>query len=147
MLTRVSPSRGSQSPEVVGFYERDSGSVQYLVIDTASRRSALLDVVLDFDPTRARTSAASAGEILDYVRSRELSVDWILDTHPHADHFMASHWLRRSIGGRTAIGEKASDVAELWRGLYNLPDAFDVGRDFDHLFADGEAPMGRSGPS
>ena len=138
MFRRESPSTGPGSPRVVGFYEKDTGSVQYVAIDEATRKCALIDVVQDFDPRSARTGTESAQEILDFVRDEGLDVAWVLDTHPHADHFMASAWLREQTGAPNAIGEKVRDIAALWADLYNLPDTFDPERDFDHLFADGE---------
>ena len=78
------------SPEVVGFYDERTGSVQYVVIDNATHRCAIIDPVLEFDPVAARTSTAHADEIAAFIRARELEVEWILDTHPHADHFSAA---------------------------------------------------------
>ena len=139
MFRRESPSTGPGSPRVVGFYEKDTGSVQYVAVDEATKRCALIDVVLNFDPRSAATSTEAAQEILDYVAGQGWSVEWILDTHPHADHLMASAWLKEQTGAPTAIGEKVREIAELWAGIYHLPDAFDPDRDFDRLFADGEA--------
>lgn len=138
MFKRDSASNGPDSPRVVGFYDRATGSVQYVVIDPATTACALIDVVLDFDPRSAKTSTKSAQEILDFVKDEGLTVEWILDTHPHADHLMASAWLKEQTGAPTAIGDKVRDIAKLWAGIYNTPYAFDVERDFDRLFADGE---------
>lgn len=138
MFRRESPSTGPESPRVVGFYDKATGSVQYVAIDEATKSCALIDVVLDFDPRAARTSTESAQEILDYVAGEGLKIEWILDTHPHADHLMASAWLKEQTGAPTAIGEKVKDIAELWADYYHMPDAFDPDRDFDRLFADGE---------
>ncbi len=136
---RTSPSRGANSPEVTGFYEADTGSVQYVVSDPASRQAAIIDAVWTFDPRSARTSTGSADDILAHVRERGLDVQWILDTHPHADHFMAAAYLKQKLGAPQAIGAKVREVAELWRGLYHLPCAFDVEAAFDRLFADGDS--------
>ena len=135
---RTSPSRGVDSPEVTGFYEPDTGSIQYVVSDPASRQAAIVDAVWNFDPHSARTSTESADEILGYVRSRGLGVQWIVDTHPHADHFMAAAYLKQKLNAPQAIGAKVREVAKLWRGFYHLPHAFDVDAAFDRLFADGE---------
>ena len=137
MLKRISPATGPNSPEVIGFHDETTGSVQYVVADRATARCALIDVVLDFDPAHGRTATDCAEEIVDFVEAEGLTVDWILDTHPHADHLMASAWLRERLGAPTGIGEKVHAVAELWRDYYNMPDAFDPGRDFDQLFHDG----------
>lgn len=139
MFTRTSPSTGPGSPRVTGFYDAASGSVQYLAVDEATKEAALIDVVLDFDPAHGRTRTDSAQEILDHVRAEGLKVVWILDTHPHADHMMASAWLRDQLGAPTGIGEKVRDIAAIWKTIYNLPDAFDPDRDFDRLFADGDS--------
>lgn len=138
MFTRTSLSTGPASPEVTGFYDPDTGSIMYVAADPATKKAALIDVVLDFDPAHGRTRTDSAQEVLDFVKAQGLSVEWVLDTHPHADHMMASAWLKEQTGAPNAIGEKTRDIAELWAEFYNLPDAFDVDRDFDRLFADGD---------
>ena len=138
MFTRTSASTGAGSPEVTGFYDKDTGSIMYVACDPATGEAALIDVVLDFDPQNARTRTDSAEEVLAFVRDRGLTVKWVLDTHPHADHMMASHWLKTQTGAPNAIGEKTRDIAKLWQGFYNLPEGFDVAGDFDRLFADGE---------
>ncbi|WP_417207909.1 MBL fold metallo-hydrolase [Antarctobacter sp.] len=138
MFNRYSPSSGPNSPNVTGFYDPASGSIMYVVADPETQKAALIDTVLDFDPPHARIRTDSAREVLDYVRDTGLEVSWVLDTHPHADHFMASAWLRQETGAPNAIGEHVRDIAKLWREIYNLPDAFDVDRDFDRLFADGD---------
>jgi glyoxylase-like metal-dependent hydrolase (beta-lactamase superfamily II) len=139
MTIRTSPSRGAGSAEVTGFYEPDTGSIQYVAVDPATRRAALIDVVWNFDHRSARTSTKSADEILKFVADNDLTVDWILDTHPHADHLMAAAYLKDKLGAPQAIGEKVREIAVLWREFYNEPDAFDVDAAFDRLFADGDA--------
>ncbi len=136
---QTSRSRGPRSPEVTGFYEPDTGSVQYVVSDPASKRAAVIDAVWNFDLRSARTDTRSADEIVAHVRERGLTVDWILDTHPHADHFMAAAYLKQKLDAPQAIGAKVREIAELWRGIYHLPQAFDVDADFDRLFADGDS--------
>jgi glyoxylase-like metal-dependent hydrolase (beta-lactamase superfamily II) len=136
---QTSRSRGPRSPEVTGFYEPDTGSVQYVVSDLASKRAAVIDAVWNFDPRSARTDTRSADEIVAYVRERGLTVEWILDTHPHADHFMAGAYLKQKLDAPQAIGAKVREIAGLWRGFYHLPQAFDVDADFDRLFADGDS--------
>lgn len=138
MKTRTSTSTGPDSAEITGIYDDASGTISYVVADPGSGKCAIVDPVLDFDPAAARTGTDSAEAVLDVVRDKGLTVEWILDTHPHADHVTASAWLRDRTGATNAIGEKTAEVAELWRGLYNLPDAFDVARDYDRLFADGD---------
>lgn len=136
-LTRHSPSRGKGSPDIWGFYEEDTGSIQYVCADPTTRKAALIDVVLNFDPSEAQTSTESADEILAHVQREGLEVEWILDTHPHADHFMASAYLKEKLSAPTAIGAKVKEIASLWEGLYNLPGGFDPERDIDVLWDDG----------
>jgi glyoxylase-like metal-dependent hydrolase (beta-lactamase superfamily II) len=127
-------------PEVQGFFDERTYSVQYVVSDPATHRCAIIDPVLDFDERSGSTATRSADAILDYVRKRDLTVDWILDTHPHADHFSAAGYLKDVTGAPTAIGERVVDVQRLWKALYNLPNSFPTdGSQWDHLFADGES--------
>lgn len=95
--------------------------------------------MLDYDPAHGATSTRAADEILDFVAQEGLSVEWILDTHPHADHLMASAYLAERLGAPTAIGEKVRDIAELWSEIYNLHGAFDPPASFDRLFVDEDA--------
>lgn len=134
---RTSPSRGPGSAIVTGFYDEPTGSIQYVVSDPATKKAALVDVVMGFDNTSASLDPSGAQEILDHVEREGLEVQWILDTHPHADHLMASSWLKERLDAPNAIGAKVAEIADLWRDLYHMPDAFDVERDFDHLFEDG----------
>jgi glyoxylase-like metal-dependent hydrolase (beta-lactamase superfamily II) len=135
---QTSRSRGPHSPDVTGFYEPDTGSVQYVVSCPRTKRAAIIDAVWNFDPKRARTDMKSANEILAYVEEQGLSADWVLDTHPHADHFTAAAHFKERFGCPQAIGTKVREVAVLWREFYNEPKAFDVDLAFDCLFSDGD---------
>ena len=126
-------------PDVAGFYHDKTGSIAYLVSDPASRRAAVIDPVLDFDERAGRVSTTAADDILIAVRARGLTVDWILDTHPHADHFSAAAYLKEQLGASTAIGEKIVEVQTLWRDIYNVADFPIDGKQWDRLFADGDA--------
>jgi glyoxylase-like metal-dependent hydrolase (beta-lactamase superfamily II) len=137
-VVRHSPSRGPGSPDVWGIYEPDTGSIQYICADPATRKAALIDVVWNFDPKHYRTSTGSMDQVLDLVRDNGLEVEWVLDTHPHADHLMASAELKARTGAPAAIGAKVRDIARIWEEIYHLPGAFDPERDFDRLFAEGE---------
>ncbi len=137
-LTKTSPSSGKGSAEVTGFYDEPTGSIQYLVSDPETGKGAVIDAVTGFDPAHASTDTQSVDAILDHAERSGITIERILDTHPHADHLMASAWLKQRLGVENAIGEKVIEIAELWRDLYHLPDAFDPQRDFDHLFADGD---------
>jgi len=138
MFSRTSPSQGPTSPTVTGFYDPASGSIQYVVADPATGKAALIDIVQDFDTAEARPRHDSAQEIVDFVTREGLEVEWILDTHPHADHLMASAWLREKLGAPNAIGARVRDIAGIWEDLYHTPGAFDPERDFDRLFEDGD---------
>lgn len=138
MLTRTSPSRGGGSPDVTGFYEPDTGSIAYVVSCPRTKRAVLIDAVMGFSVGSARTDPEPAQALLDHAEREGLTLEWILDTHPHADHLMAARWLAERTGVKRAIGEKVHDIAALWRELYNLPDAFDPDRDFDRLWKAGE---------
>lgn len=137
-LSRLDGSNGPGSPDVTGFYDKPSGSIQYLVADPETRRAALIDTVLSLHPASATTKTDSVDAILRYAKTEGLEIDWILDTHPHADHLMASSLLKERLGKPNAIGAKVRDIARLWRDIYNTPDAFDPDTDFDHLFAHGD---------
>lgn len=125
-------------PEVKGFYEPRSASIQYVVSDPETKRCAIIDPVLDYDERSGATDTKSADAILADVAERGLTVDWILDTHPHADHFSAAHYLKQKTGAPTAIGTRVVDVQQLWKGLYNWPSLPADGSQWDRLFADGE---------
>lgn len=137
-FSRTSKSGGAGSPEVTGFYDDDTGSIQYLVSDPRTRKAALIDVVFSFDPESASTNSKSVDTILQYAKHEGLEIDWILDTHPHADHLMASSLLKHRLKKPNGIGQKVIEIADLWRDNYNLPGAFDPEADFDHLFSDGD---------
>ena len=136
--SRTSPSRGEGSAEITGFYDKDTGSIQYLAVDPATRKGAVIDVVKGFDPASGATDTTWADRILRFAKAEGVEIAWVLDTHPHADHLMASSYLKTTLGAPNAIGAKVAEIAELWRELYHLPDAFDPARDFDHLFEDGD---------
>lgn len=137
-LVKHSSSRGDGSPDVWGVYEPDTGSIQYIAVDPKTRDAVLIDVVLNFDPSSGRVSTEMADTILALCEKEGLKIDRILDTHPHADHFMASHYLHCRTGAATGIGEGVKQIAELWRGYYNLDRGFSVEDNFTHLFRDGE---------
>jgi len=127
-------------PDVTGFHDEATGSVQYVVADPTTRRCAVIDPVLDFDPKSGRTRTTSADRLLRHIERNGLTLDWILDTHPHADHFSAVGYLKDVTGATTAIGERVVDVQRIWKKLYNLPETFRTdGSQWDHLFADGES--------
>jgi glyoxylase-like metal-dependent hydrolase (beta-lactamase superfamily II) len=109
-----------------------------VVSDPASRSCALIDPVLDYDEKSGAVATASADALLAFVREHDLTVEWILDTHPHADHFSAADYLKRRTGAKTAIGERVVDVQQLWKNIYNLADFKADGSQWDRLMADGD---------
>jgi glyoxylase-like metal-dependent hydrolase (beta-lactamase superfamily II) len=126
-------------PVVTGFFESRTSSIQYVVADPQTKHAAIIDPVLDFDPKSGDTDTVSADELLGYIARKGYTLEWILDTHPHADHFSAAGYLKDKTGVPSAIGEKVVDVQKLWKEIYNLPDTFPTdGSQWDRLFADGE---------
>lgn len=126
-------------PIVKGFFDKRTCSVQYVVADPETRHCVIIDPVLDFDEKSGATAAWSADALLDHVQQEGYALEWILDTHPHADHFSAAGYLKGKTGVRTAIGEKVVEVQKLWKKIYNYPDSFPAdGSQWDKLFADGE---------
>ncbi len=128
----------TNAPDVKAFYDPRTSSNQYVVSCPATRRCAIVDPVLDFDEKAGAIATRNADAILAYVRDQDLAVEWILDTHPHADHFSAASYLKAETGAPTAIGEKVKDVQQLWKGIYNWPDFPADGSQWDRLFSDGE---------
>lgn len=121
------------------FFDPATWTVSYVVADPATRRAAVVDPVLDFDFKSGRTGTESADRILEHLRREGLAVDWILETHAHADHLSAARYLHGKVGGRVAIGENIREVQATFRKLYNLERGFlPDGSQFDHLFRDGE---------
>ncbi|MBY5354558.1 TIGR01244 family phosphatase [Rhizobium leguminosarum] len=128
----------ARRPQVKGFFDKRTWSVQYVVSDPMTRKCAVVDPVLDFDEKSGATATINADAILDYIRDNGLTVEWVLDTHPHADHFSAAHYLQEKTGAQTAIGERVVDVQKLWKGIYNWPELATDGSQWDRLFAHGE---------
>jgi glyoxylase-like metal-dependent hydrolase (beta-lactamase superfamily II) len=123
---------------VTGFYDKPTGSIQYIVADPATGRCAIIDPVLDFDEKSGATSTRNADALLDFVDRNGLAVEWVLDTHPHADHFSAAHYLSKKTGAPTAIGARITEVQKLWKVIYNWPDFPADGSQWDRLFSEGE---------
>jgi glyoxylase-like metal-dependent hydrolase (beta-lactamase superfamily II) len=128
----------TDQPEVTGFFDPRTWSVQYVVADPQTRKCAIIDPVYDFDEKSGQTASTNADRILAFVKERGLEVEWILDTHPHADHFSAAHYVKQKTGAPTAIGEEVKAVQRLWKGFYNWPDFPADGSQWDRLFADGD---------
>lgn len=129
----------ARSPKVTGFFDPRTSSIQYVVTDPATKHCAIIDPVLDFDERAGATGTMNADALLAHVAQEGLTVEWILDTHPHADHFSAAQYLKEKTGAPTAIGAHVVDVQRLWRDIYNLPDFPADGSQWDRLFAEGDS--------
>ncbi|AQS65339.1 Beta-lactamase hydrolase-like protein [Rhizobium rhizogenes] len=130
--------RAAALPQVKAFFDPRTWSVQYVVSDPATGRCAIIDPVYDFDEKSGATDTMNADAILAYIESQGLSVEWILDTHPHADHFSAAHYLKQKTGAQTAIGAKVTGVQKLWQEKYNWPELETDGSQWDRLFEAGD---------
>jgi len=121
------------NPQVQAFFDPATWTVTYVVHD--GRHAAIIDSVLDYEPKAGRTATRSAERVIEFVRSRGLAVQWILETHAHADHLSAAPYLRARLGGRIAIGGRIREVQAIFREIFNVEKELPA---FDHLFADGE---------
>jgi glyoxylase-like metal-dependent hydrolase (beta-lactamase superfamily II) len=138
-MTAETASSPHARPAIKAFFEKRTCSIQYVVADPETKRCAIIDPVLDFEPKSGATATDSADELVAYIEQQGYSLEWILDTHPHADHFSAVGYLKDRTGAPTAIGEKVVEVQKLWKAFYNWPDSFPTdGSQWDRLFADGE---------
>lgn len=133
-----SNSTGAGKPDVAGFFDPRTFSIQYVVADPATSKCAIIDPVLDYDEKSGATATHHADEILEYVAREGLTVEWILDTHPHADHFSAAQYLKGKTGAPTAIGSEVTAVQALWKDIYNFPDLATDGSQWDRLFREGD---------
>lgn len=125
--------------QVEGFFDPATWTVSYLVLDTTTRQCALIDSVLDYDPKSGRTTTQSADKLVARVRELGANVQWILETHVHADHLSAAPYLKQALGGRLGIGNHITQVQKVFGALFNAGTDFaQDGRQFDHLFEDGE---------
>jgi glyoxylase-like metal-dependent hydrolase (beta-lactamase superfamily II) len=121
------------------FFDPDTATFTHVVSDPSTRKCAIIDSVLDYDQYSGRTKTKSADEVISYINEEKLSVEWILDTHIHADHITASHYLKEKLGGKIGIGAKIKDVLALWVPIFNINKDTNLdASQFDHLFEEGE---------
>jgi glyoxylase-like metal-dependent hydrolase (beta-lactamase superfamily II) len=126
-------------PQVTGFFDEATYTITYVVAEPDGNRCAIVDPVLDYDPKSGRTSTESADKLIEFLRVEKLEVEWILETHAHADHLSGAPYLREKVGGKTAIGEHIKTVQATFAKVFNLEAGFKTdGSQFDHLFKDGE---------
>ena len=127
------------SAAVQPFFDPATWTITYVVYDQPGSACAIIDPVLDYDPKAGRTSTGSADKVVAFVRSQRLRVEWILETHAHADHLTAAPYLRRELGGQIAIGNNITQVQGIFKKVFNLEPEFRLdGSQFDRLLADGE---------
>jgi glyoxylase-like metal-dependent hydrolase (beta-lactamase superfamily II) len=127
------------APQIQAFFDENTFTITYLVSDPASRRAVIIDPVLDYDPKSARTTTTSADAVLAAIKENGLTVDWILETHAHADHLSSSAYLKKTLGAKIAIGEHITDVQKVFRPIFNAVDVKGDGSEFDRLLKDGES--------
>jgi len=126
-------------PNIETFFEPATWTVSYVVFDEADGSCAIIDPVLDYDPKSGRTSTQFADNLIQFIKSQQLTVEWILETHAHADHLSSAHYLKSKLSGKIAIGEGIPTVQKTFKKIFNLGEEFvPDGSHFDHLFNDGE---------
>ena len=125
-------------PDIRAFFDEPTNTVSYLVSDPVTRRAAVIDPVLDFDLASGEADVRSAEAILAAARDEGLTIEWVLETHAHADHLSAAPFIKSETGARIGIGEHIREVQEIFRPVFAADDLRPDGSDFDHLFADGE---------
>ncbi|MAP94937.1 MAG: MBL fold metallo-hydrolase [Ponticaulis sp.] len=127
------------TPDVKGFFDPETFTISYVVTDPETKTCAVIDSLLNYDPASGRTKTTSADELIAYVRENNLECEWIIDTHVHADHLTAAPYIKAQLGGKTAIGDHIPVVQNVFSKIFNEGQSFHTdGRQFDHLFADGE---------
>ena len=129
----------SLKPIVHGIFDKATWTVTYIVHQGIGSACAIIDSVLDYDPKSGRTSTTSAEKVVEYVNEHQLKVEWVLETHAHADHVSAAPYLKKHLGGKIAIGDHITQVQKVFKGIFNLDTDFkEDGSQFDHLLASDE---------
>jgi glyoxylase-like metal-dependent hydrolase (beta-lactamase superfamily II) len=127
-------------PQVEGLFDPATWTVTYVVHNGPGSACAIIDSVLDYDPKSGRTRTASADKVIEFVKSHQLTVEWILETHAHADHLSAAPYLKQHLGGQIAIGDQITRVQKVFKGLFNLEPEFKLdGSQFDVLLKDDDS--------
>lgn len=127
-----------REPDIQAFFDEPTNTVSYLVSDLAQGKAAIIDPVLDYDPRSGKADVRSADALLAAAAQRGVTIEWILETHAHADHLTAAPYLQKRTGARVGIGEHIREVQAIFRPVFNLDDVSGDGSEFDHLFKDGE---------
>ena len=127
------------TPHIKAFFDSATWTISYIVFDEPKGSCAIIDPVLDYEPKSSRTSTHSADKLIEFIHQQRLSVEWILETHAHADHLSSADYLKNQLGGKTAIGNSIPIVQRTFKEIFNLGEEFvPDGHDFDYLFSDGE---------
>ena len=126
------------APQIRAFFDQATNTISYLVSDPVTRRAAVIDPVLDFDQRDGTVDVRSVEAILAAANEDRLSIEWVLETHAHADHLSGAPYIKSKTGARIGIGEHIKDVQRIFRPVFNAEDLRTDGSDFDWLFADGE---------
>ena len=135
----IRAARGKDSIVIRSFFDEPTNTASYVVHDPVTRRAAIIDSVMDYDPAAGRISTKSADALIAYVRAEELAVDWLLETHAHADHLSAAPYLQKSLGGKLAIGRRIIEVQNVFGKIFNTGTEYARdGSEFDRLFDDGD---------
>ena len=138
-MTNVAKRSDVVQPKVVPFFDDDTNTFSYVVRGPTSNACAIIDSVLEFDMANGNVDRVGADSIIRYVEKEGLEVEWIIETHVHADHLTAAPYLKNHLGGKIAIGDKVSLVQEVFGPIFNVEKEFRAdGSQFDHLFVDGE---------
>lgn len=126
-------------PQVHGIFDPATWTVTYIVYEKEGSPAAIIDSVLDYDPKSGRTKTETADKVIAFVKEKRLSVEWILETHAHADHLTAAPYLKQKLGGKTGIGDHITTVQKVFKGIFNLEPGFATdGQQFDHLMREDE---------
>lgn len=126
-------------PLVKSFFDEATSTITHVIYETVGSHCAIVDSVMNFDPKSGRLTTMSVDRVINFVRSHELKVQWILETHAHADHISAAPYLREQLGGSIGIGESIKKVQSVFKKVFNLQASFNTnGEQFDHLFKDNE---------
>jgi glyoxylase-like metal-dependent hydrolase (beta-lactamase superfamily II) len=128
----------SAQPNIKAFFDEPTNTVSYLVSDPAGGHAVVIDPVLDYDHRSGHASTKSADAILADAVARGLTIDWVLETHAHADHLSGAPYIKLKTGAKVGIGEHIREVQKIFRPVFNAPDVSGTGAEFDHLFKDGE---------
>ncbi len=126
-------------PEIITFFDETTFTASHLVVDRQTSTAAIIDSVLDYDQASGRSNTTSADEVIDYITEHSLTLEWILETHVHADHLSAAPYLKERLGGKVGIGDQVPLIQNTFGDIFNAEKDFNRdGRQFDVLFADGE---------